>query len=189
MRQTATERGAAARSRRLWRRSTTFCFGFVNGFCLLARCTNTGSPGEGGVEEVVATDSNAKLEQAQQVELELKAEVEAPCSGIDSLSLKIQLVFDLHTSTQTCKVQGGREGRGCGRHNQRQTINKQRQTDRRRRKVATFLAKYFKTHIRQLNRNQRRTRAGYKHLKAIADAAGQADVDGEQAVEREGERE
>lgn len=111
MRQTATERGAAARSRRRWRRSTTFRFGFVNGFCLLARCTNTGSPGEGGVEEVVATDSNAKLEQAQQVELELKAEVEAPCSGIDSLSLKIQLVFDLHTSTQTCKVQGG-EGDG-----------------------------------------------------------------------------
>lgn len=69
--------------------------------------------GEGGVGEVVATaaDSNAKLEQAQQVELELKAEVEAPCSGIDSLSLKIQLVFDLHTSTQTCKVQGG-EGEG-----------------------------------------------------------------------------
>lgn len=190
MRQTATERGTAARRRRRWRRSTTFRFGFVNGFCLLARCTNTGSPGGGGVGEVVATDSNAKLEQAQQVEL--KAEVEAPYSGIDSLSLKIQLVFDLHTSTQTCKVQGGREGRGRGRHNQRQTINKQRQTDRwtdrRRRKVATFLAKYFKTHIRQLNRNQRRTRAGYKHLKAIADAAGQADVDGEQAVEREGER-
>lgn len=114
MKQTATERGAAARSRRLWRRSTTFRFGFVNGFCLLARCTNTGSPGGGGVGEVVATDSNAKLEQAQQVELELKAEaeVEAPCSGIDSLSLKIQLVFDLHTSTQTCKVQGGEGGGG-----------------------------------------------------------------------------
>lgn len=63
-----------------------------------------------GVEEVVATDSNAKLEQAQQVEL--KAEVESPCSGIDSLSLKIQLVFDLHTSTQTCKAQGGEGGGG-----------------------------------------------------------------------------
>lgn len=64
-------------------------------------------PGGGGVGEVVATDSNAKLEQAQQVELKAEVKVEAPCSGIDSLSLKIQLVFDLHTSTQTCKVQGG----------------------------------------------------------------------------------
>lgn len=90
-------------------------------------------------------------------------------------------------------MQGAREGGGKGAWQTQPTTNDKqtetdRWTDRQRRKVATFLAKYFKTHIRQLNRNQRRTRAGYKHLKAIADAAGHADVDGEQAVEREREK-
>lgn len=79
-------------------------------------------------------------------------------------------------------------GRG-GEGDVEDTTNDKRQANRR--KVATFLAKYFKTHIRirirNRNRNQRRESGMLQTSKGERDTAGHADVDGEQAGKREAE--